>query len=80
MESTAVAEVGQVASKMSEVAQEAAHTVQGAMSVVCFYPALPCPALPCPALPCPALPCPANHQSKQINTKDTTEQLQQCFD
>lgn len=35
MDSTAVAEASQVASKVSEVVKEAAHTVQGAMSVVC---------------------------------------------
>ena len=34
MDSTAVAQASQVASKVSEVVKEAAHTVQGAMSVV----------------------------------------------
>ena len=35
MDSTAMAEASQVASKVSEAVKEAAHTVQGAMSVVC---------------------------------------------
>ena len=35
MDSTAVAEASQVASKVAEAVEEVAHTVQGATSVVC---------------------------------------------